>query len=335
MKFISIFLIVSCFFNFTKQNEERDYSEEIFDEIIGKNITHYEQINNLQNTTDLTYLMFLYKRSSMKSRIIANYLINISKQLQYLAEILLIDCQNFTSFPKINICEENSEKDSFPKMKLLVPNQFKINPYTGGIMPHKEVSFNETIVSENSIYNFITKNIPSFSVQLSDEDFDGFVSDNFMLNKIILFTDKNTTPVMFRGLSCYFYDQAEFAVANKSQSDMIQFFNITKFPTIVALRTFDKDIHLDKTIYYTYDGAINILEIKSFIEKMIYPIKRYLLESKGRLTQNRTLNDIFTPLDQNNIDIFKEINQNKMIALYFDKNYKVSVEAERFARETQ
>jgi len=334
MRVPSFLIFFSMLFQISKQIEDVP-DESIFYQIPGRNITNYKEIMELQNITDITYLLFVYKNSSVNSRIAGGYLVNIGKQLEFIAEILKIDCNNFINLPKNNICEETSKRDSFPKLKLLVPPEYKINPYTGQRMPHRDVSFTENILSETSIYNYITKNVPSYAKLLNELDFNDFLTENYLYNKIILFTDKPNTPLMLRGISNLFFDRIEFGIVNNTQKDLIEYFKVKQFPTIIAITTNDRDYPSEKPVYYEYKGGINIKEIKEFVEKFAYPIKRYELEAQGKLTRNKTLSDIFTVLNKDTIENFFILNAEKNMMIYLALENSIYTSIEKFARQTQ
>jgi len=96
---------------------------------------------------------------------------------------------------------------------------------------------------------------------------EGFLKLNPAMPKVILFSDRDNTPLLWKGLSIKFEEKITFGIARKSSVDVLSKFNVKKFPTIVLQKTGDRKPHV-------YDGAIkfrNLFEwCNIFSEQFVY-----------------------------------------------------------------
>lgn len=172
LKIITI-LFVSGYLSLYKSQE--DQGEGIFEKIKSHKIKSLQEIEILKNTTDMTYLIFLYKKSSKISRLIAPQLMILGNKLDYIAELILVDCDEI-NFINDTVCEhKNQTQDQFPRMKVLVPPEFRLNPYTKKMNQYYEIPFEGKEVSESILFNFITKYVNSHAIKLSTSNLDNFL----------------------------------------------------------------------------------------------------------------------------------------------------------------
>ena len=166
-----ILVILSLLISLYKSQE--DPGEGIFEEISAHKIKEMNEIDILKNTTDITYFVYYYKRTSKTSRMIAPIIGILSRKLENIAEFLLIDCDE-EKLKSSELCQTENQ-DLFPRMKLLVPPEYRLNPYTKKINTYAEYPLTEDKVSEPILFNFITKYIHSHSTKLSSDNIDNFI----------------------------------------------------------------------------------------------------------------------------------------------------------------
>lgn len=246
------------------QESSTDNQDSVFDQVMGIKLKRMEGLEKLLDESDMTHFTYYYKKTSNNSKLGAQLLSNVSRKLAYLANIVMIDCDEIE--PKDTpMCEKDPEaKDGYPKMEVYSPPEFKYNPYTKKLNRHTRKMYNTEQVSENLIYNFITQNIPARSLKINTENFEGFVS-NLEFNKVLLFTDKAKTPLLFRGLSNYFYDRLMFGEVDKDQTALLKKFKIMRFPTLIIYQSHEDEINLDEPRVEVYDGDIKAESIANFI----------------------------------------------------------------------
>jgi len=59
--------------------------------------------------------------------------------------------------------------------------------------------------------------------------------DRTTKHKILLFTDKKSTPAVYKALSKKYKDRLLFGEVRKSEEELCKRFGVTEFPTILAL----------------------------------------------------------------------------------------------------
>ncbi len=241
-------------------------------------------MDKLLDETDLTYLAFYYKKESINSNAGAQFLLNTADKLNYLAGIILIDCgavDESEAAQKPQKCKipkeaQRAEPDYFPVITLFIPPELKFNPYTKKFNKHFEKQWDRPEFSENLVYSFITNNIANRGMKLNSENFEDFFG-NKEYNKLVLFTDKKQTPLIFRGLSNYFYNQLLFGEVPKEQEILIKRFNVTRFPTLMVYKTQeDTEDLLDEPVIEFYQGKINAKDIAEFLSMYALKNKKYL-----------------------------------------------------------
>jgi len=79
--------------------------------------------------------------------------------------------------------------------------------------------------------------VSSLVQEVTDDNVEGFLKNNTAMPKVILFTDKETTPLLWKAISITFEEKMSMGIARKTQSDVVDKFNIKKFPTIVLSKT--------------------------------------------------------------------------------------------------
>ncbi len=147
--------------------------EDPFDALIPLT-THLEsttQLDHLLNTTDNTYLMYYYSRSSKNSKSGAIIMKEVLEKLKNLVEILLIDCDS--AYGEVAPpCQRSNvtDVDIFPRVFIERPPDMRFNPYTGEQLKFIEKRFVESTFSSVKIHNFITENIPAARLTILDTD---------------------------------------------------------------------------------------------------------------------------------------------------------------------
>lgn len=310
-------LINLLFISLTTQNqqgERRFIDITITDDIVNSiKIRSKMHLDKLLNETDSTYMLYFYNKQSNNSIIGAAQLQMIDRKLDYLAKILFIDCGEIEleDFP---ICiSKKSDFDYFPRIRLLIPNQIKFNSEKE-IIPHREIGFNKEFVSDKTMYEFITENIISYSVRLNSKNFFKILEKQNFFNKVILFTEKDSTPLIYKGLSNYFYDRIVFAEVAKNETELCQKFNITNFPTILILE--NNFFAKENPKIHKYEGHMFIGDLKAFIDKFAYKEKHYMV----RLNEIKAIKNKISFLNKIDYEDFFEENKNEKKIVYFHED---------------
>lgn len=290
---ILIFLIIS---QHSLCQEEVTIDPMIYDLLPVKKISTFKEMNDLISDSETSYFFYYYTVNSKNSFFGAKFLDQIREKLEYLAEIVLIDCLE-SEFKSYKVCHKpESVKDGFPRMVMLVPPKLKENPYTKVKNNYTEIPYKSQEVSGMSIYRFITNNIQDYSIMLNNDNIDSFLND-YNYNKILLFTDKEKTPLLFRGLSSYFFDRLKFGMVKKDQQDILNRFKIRSFPTLLLYTTQINYTPIYEPLIDSYSGEtkakllVESLEPKSLKEKLSATMKRLSRNEYHNLRYNLTYLD--------------------------------------------
>lgn len=322
------FLILSIFKYSFESKEEKviDLDKEdikiniqAFDSLPGVKISSKEELQTLLDKSDVTYLHYFYTKNSSNSYVSIPFIVSMYNKLEYLADVILTDCSEDSEIiADFELCKDSKDPKSFPKLKILSPPKFKINPYTKKKASYSEIPYSQSSISETLIYNFVSKNISSKGIKLNIDNHTQMI-ENPNLNKVLLFTDKPQSGLIFKGLSCYFYDRILFLEVHSSESILVNRYNIKKFPSLIVVQTLeeDKETEKDKSSIEVieYTGNLKAKDIAKFIEK-------YALSEKLYLNQNNRKQSI-DEFNKNKLiqTFFKKLSGNKLIET-FDSKYK-------------
>ena len=295
------------------------HSENEITKLPGKRFTTEEEIKNYLSETDVTILVFYYKKESEKSNEIAKNLKVVYSKLQYLIDYILIDCDK-SHMDECRQTEEEDIDDAFYRIEMYVPPQYKYNPYTKELNKHQKLQYAKTDISDKAIYKFLTKIIISREQKVTNENYENFKS-KAELNKVILFTNKKQTPLMFRGLSGYFYDRLQFGVVHDTEKSLCERLNIKTFPSIMVVQTIEDGVIVDEPIDIMYTGELNVENIVQFLNKYALKEKLYLSRNKDKAENEKNLIYFFKLPAEKAMDFFTK-KKEKEIILYFDNNVK-------------
>ena len=302
-------IIFSFFFNYVQTNNQ-------FDDFPGKRFTTSDEISNYLKTIDLTILVFYYRTDSEISKEVAKNLRIVYSKLQYLTEFLSVNCDN-NHMDECKPINDNMDENSFFRLEIYIPPEYKVNPYTKEINKHYKIPYDKSNISEKALYTFVSKAIISKEQMLTNENYENFKSRSD-LNKVILFTNKKNSPLMYRGLSGYFYDRLSFGIVFDNEKKLCEKLNINKFPTIMVIQIFEEDIILDEPNIIIYDGKEDTKSIVNFLEK--YALKEKLYLSKDDKKKKRSNSDLiyFNKLTAEKAMNFMKNKKDKDVILYFD-----------------
>ena len=167
-------ILIFLFFLILKCNNQIPENFD-FSELKGIKITSETDITSLINSTDITYFLFYYKKKSSHSKGIGHLLTLIYPKIKYLAEFLLIDCDN-GSLTSLTQCQNPKEvtDENFVNFEIYEPPVYKFNPYTKKMNTHVKRFYDKTQVDEKSLFNYITRSIISRAQELNNENYEIF-----------------------------------------------------------------------------------------------------------------------------------------------------------------
>ena len=283
----------------------------------GKRFSTQEEISDYLKTTDLTVLVFYYRTESEKSNSVAENLKIVYSKLQYLIEYIIVNCDD-NRMEECKPIDDSIDEDEFFRIEIYVPPEYKFNPYTKEMNKHQKMLYTKTSITDKALYSFLTKTIISREKMINADNYENFKSDDNM-NKVILFTNKKNSPLMFRGLSGYFYDRLALGIVFDSEKKLIEKLKIKKFPTIMVIQSLEDEVILDEPNEIFYDGKMDVENIVNFLEKYALKEKLYLSKKENKKNRSNNPNAIyFNKLTVEKAMTFLKNRLDKEVIFYFD-----------------
>ena len=308
---LSLFIIFISSMQFVKSESE-------ITKLPGQRFTTEEEIKSYLNKTDVTVLAFFYKEESDKSNQVAKNLKIVYSKLQYLAEFILVDCDK-SHMSQCKPSDDDDMEDNFFHLEIYVPPQYKYNPYTKELNTYTTLQYTKKEITDKAIYKALTKMIISREQKVSNENYENFRQKND-LNKVLLFTNKKTSPLLFRGLSGYFYDRLLFGVVPNTEKQLCEKLNIKKFPTLMVIQTIEDGVIIDEPIEIEYKGELDAPNIVKFLNNYALEEKLYLQKDDEK--ENQKFLMYFFKLTAENAMEFMTKKKDKEVIFYFDNKVK-------------
>ena len=217
--------------------------------------------------------------------------------------------------------EDNLLDEEFYRLEIYVPPLYKHNPYTREMNSHQKLQYAKSDISDKALYKFLTKTIISREQVITNENYENFKTKS-NLNKVLLFTNKKSSPLMYRGLSGYFYDRLALGIFYGTEKTVCKKLGIKNFPTIMVIQTIEDDVIIDDPNEIFYDGKMDTENIVTFLEKYALKEKLYITER----THQRSADDknlvYFNKLSADKAMDFMKKKKEKEVILYYDNNVK-------------
>lgn len=116
-----------------------------------------------------------------------------------------------------------------------------------------------------AIADAISEAIPNRVNRLQNKQLEGFYKKNNESTKAILFTNKGTTPALWRSLAIDFLGAVDFYVVRDREQDVTKAFGVTSFPQVALLPGGDQ-------APVVYDGSLARDEIFEFVSGFKKPL---------------------------------------------------------------
>ena len=108
-------------------------------------------------------------------------------------------------------------------------------------------------MNANSIMNAASKKMQSFVSVVTESNYESFTErDRNTKHKILLFTEKKSTPTVYKALSKKYLERLTFGEVKQAEEGLCKLFGIEVFPTIMALT--DPENYVGEQ----YEGEMNI-----------------------------------------------------------------------------
>lgn len=191
-------------------------------------------------------LMWLYGDSAVDTEFLDAYN-DVAKQLKGMVPVTAMDCtQNLEFCDKYGYSAGSRDK---PFIVVFPPNPIPHYVFQGEATSRK-------------LFNHCAKLIPSFVESFTDlAGLNKFVTTDPTKPKVILFSDKDKVPTLFKALSSetVLHRTSKFSFVKKDQEDLCAKFSIKQFPTILRIHG-DRSQHKEK-----YKGKMEFRSIMEWV----------------------------------------------------------------------
>ena len=309
---------------------------EIYSKVMAIKIKHIKILHRLLNETDAATFVYFYTKTSKNAEIGAEMLKMVSDKLDFLVHVILVDCEDFEPHDYKYCVKVPEAKDGFPRMVIYEQPKYRRNPYTGERQYFTEHMYSNKVVEEATIYNFVTTFINNKSVRLNPENIENFLNNNHF-NKVILFTEREETSILYKGISSFFYDQLLFGEIHKDNKALIKRFKIKTFPTLIVYVTQEDNMMLDEPRIERYGASIHSRAITHFIGEYAMKKKMYLSLEQGEKSELEELKYKVSMKDlvpENYVQYLTKFISKRFI-IYLDGDNELKLEDEKDKEEKE
>jgi len=181
------------------------------------------------------WVVHFYRKNDGQSKAFADDFRKTSENMDGILKFGGIDCDENTA-----ICYKLGVQN-YPSVMVYPPQPIPAYRHEGELVGKK-------IAGSASAY------VGSVVEEVTDDNVEGFLKGNAAMPKVFLFTDKASTPLLWKAVSIAFEGKMSFGITRKNESDVVNKFNVKKFPSIVLSKTGDRKPHV-------YEGALKFKDI--------------------------------------------------------------------------
>lgn len=171
-------------------------------------------------------IVHFYKERDGKSKDWAKEIKELASDWQGVYNIAVVNCDSNDA-----LCEAQNIRTA-PVIKIIPPFPAPIQDYEGE-------------VTAKAINNYCSKFVKSLVVDITDQNFQTFITEKPSMPKVILFTEKSGIPTLFKALSNTFEGKMLFGIARPEDQEAVKKFKIKNYPKILLYKTSDS-----KTVDY-------------------------------------------------------------------------------------
>lgn len=100
---------------------------------------------------------------------------------------------------------------------------------------------------------------------MNEQNYDSFIErERATKHKILLFTEKKSTPTIYKALSKKYLDRLNFGEIKQAEEELVKRFGVETFPTIIALT--DPENYIGEK----YEGEMKIDQMTKFMGNYAY-----------------------------------------------------------------
>ncbi|KAJ0421851.1 hypothetical protein BJY00DRAFT_300544 [Aspergillus carlsbadensis] len=174
-----------------------------------------------------------------------------AKNLDGLAKVAAVNCDDEANKP---FCGQMGVQ-GFPTLKIVIPSKKPGKPRVEDYQGPR---------TAKGIVDAVVDKIPNHVKRVTDKNLDEWLADDEDSPKAILFTEKGTTSALIRSLAIEFLGSIKVAQIRNKETDAVEKFGATEFPSLVLLPGNGQDPIL-------YDGELKKAPMVEFLGHVASP----------------------------------------------------------------
>lgn len=119
-----------------------------------------------------------------------------------------------------------------------------------------------------SIFDFGAKRMQSFVRSINKDNYGDFITENPTQHKVLLFTQRKSTPPLFKAISKHFKGKLSLGFVRQTETELVQRFGVQKFPNILVI----SEAETHKGV--SYEGPLNRDGLEKFLNQYAYSTKK-------------------------------------------------------------
>lgn len=143
-----------------------------------------------------------------------------------------IDCND-----QKDLCKKEGVEGDLPRYRVYPP------------LPIPTQDFEGTVLDTDKLKKIAYRYIGNRVIEISQSNVDSFKNDNPGKPKMLLFTEKKGTPIVYRALSTYFDKTLEFGIVRHTDTFLVNQYKVKSFPTFFLLKNKEKPNKYDGDTY--------------------------------------------------------------------------------------
>jgi thioredoxin-like negative regulator of GroEL len=196
-----------------------DIYEKTSSDLFLLNSQNYDKLITKKREKHVSIVHF-YRQKDGKSSSWANEIKELASEWQGVYNIGVVDCDKNEA-----LCESQDIRAT-PVIKVVPPFPAPIQQYEGE-------------VTSKALNAYCSKFVKSLVVEITDENFQTFLTEKPSMPKVFLFTEKSGTPTLFKALSNTFESKMLFSIVRPKDKNAVAKFKVKSYPKIILYKTSD------------------------------------------------------------------------------------------------
>lgn len=170
---------------------------------------------------------------------------NFAKENKGMFRITALDCEEFTP-----LCTKEGIT-KFPTIRVYPA------------FPAPAQDYQEEAIDFEKVKKLASQFISSRVIEVNQNNYETFIQDNPGKPKVILFTDKKGTPLIFKALSTHFDKTLLFGIIRSSEQGIVSKYKVKTFPGVFLIKEKDGKPQKYEGKEYSYQAIFDFINIYS------------------------------------------------------------------------